>query len=243
MSALLTVNNLQAGYGGSVVLESVSFIVLDGEGVCLLGPNGAGKTTTLSVLSGLIGAISGTVRFRGEDLLAMPPSERVAKGLVLCPEGRRVFPNLTVEENLLLGSFTPHARVDRRQTLSEVCDLFPILAERRQQYAGHMSGGEQQMLAIGRALMSKPSLLMLDEPSLGLSPKMVHVVFSAIRKISSGNISLLLVEQNTRAALSAVERGYLLSGGRIAHEASAADLKSSAHVQSAFLGLKAETGA
>jgi branched-chain amino acid transport system ATP-binding protein len=243
MTALLTVDNLQAGYGGSVVLESVSFNVQDGEGVCLLGPNGAGKTTTLAVLSGLIGAISGTVRFNGEDLLAMPPSDRVAKGLVLCPEGRRVFPNLTVEENLLLGSFTPHARADRRKTLTEVCDLFPILAERRQQYAGHMSGGEQQMLAIGRALMSKPRLLMLDEPSLGLSPKMVHVVFNAIRKISVGNISLLLVEQNTRAALSAVERGYLLSGGRIAHEASAADLKSSAHVQSAFLGLKAETGA
>lgn len=238
--ALLTVDNLQAGYDGSVVLEGVSFSVSDGESVCLLGANGVGKTTTLAVLAGLISPTGGGVRFNDENLLAMRPSERVAKGLVLCPEGRRVFPNLTVEENLLLGSFTPRARASRRRVLAEVSELFPILAERRHQYAGYLSGGEQQMLAIGRALMSKPRLLMLDEPSLGLSPKMVHLVFSAIRRISRDKISLLLVEQNMRAALSAVERGYLLSGGRIAYEASAADLKSSSYVQNAFLGLEAE---
>ena len=241
MTPLLDVKSLSAGYGGSVVLENVSFAIRRGEGVCLLGPNGAGKTTTLSVLSGLINAAGGQVVFDGEDLLAMPPSERVAKGLVLSPEGRKVFPNLTVRENLVLGSFTHHARPFRTQTLDEVCSLFPILAERRSQYAGLLSGGEQQMLAIGRALMSKPRLLMLDEPSLGLSPKMVHIVFSAIRRIAESDISLLVVEQNTRAALSVADRGYLLVGGSVAHEAAAEDLKSSRQLQKAFFGTGHET--
>jgi branched-chain amino acid transport system ATP-binding protein len=178
------------------------------------------------------------VIYDGMDLLAMPSHERVRAGVVLSPEGRKVFPNLTVEENLYLGSFNTSARPLRRQKLDQAYTLFPRLAERRGQSAGLMSGGEQQMLALGRALMANPRLLMLDEPSLGLSPKLVQVVFEAIGTIAKSDITILLVEQNTHAALSVAKRGYVMASGRIVHAGEAAALRQSAEVREAFIGGK-----
>jgi branched-chain amino acid transport system ATP-binding protein len=236
MTALLSVTGLSAGYGGSEVLGDVSFEVERGEVVCLLGANGAGKTTAMSVITGLLNAAAGSMRFDGRDLLAMRPHQRVAAGISLCPEGRQVFPNLTVEENLLLGSFHRAARAGRAERLGQAYALFPQLADRRRQLAGSLSGGEQQMLAISRALMAGPRLLLLDEPSLGLSPKMVLTVFEAIRAIARSAISILLVEQNTQAALSVATRGYVLRGGRIVHADTRAGLRESRIVQDAFFG-------
>jgi len=239
MTALLSISGLHAGYGDSSVLQGLEFELHKGEVVCLLGANGAGKTTIMGVLSGLIDASSGRIRYDGMDLLAMPSHKRVAAGIALSPEGRKVFPNLTVAENLVLGSFNVSARVDRQRTLEQVYTLFPRLAERRAQCAGLMSGGEQQMLALGRALMAKPRLLLLDEPSLGLSPKMVQVVFEAIRAIASGELTIFLVEQNTHAALSVASRGYVMSTGRIVHAGATHDLRHSAEVRDAFIGGRA----
>ena len=236
MSPLLSMRNVKAGYAGALALENISIDVNEGEVVCLLGANGAGKTTVMAVLTGLIPAMAGQVTFDGRDLLAMPSYERVKAGLALSPEGRKVFPNLTVHENLMLGSYNQRARAGRVAKLDEVFHLFPRLVERRDQKAGLMSGGEQQMLAIGRAMMANPRLLLLDEPSLGLAPKIVQLVFSAIRQIARGNTTILLVEQNTRAALSVANRGYVISGGNIVFAASAKELKSSALVQEAFIG-------
>ncbi len=238
MSAILSVSNLHAGYGESSVLQGLSFELQPGEVVCLLGANGAGKTTTMAVLSGLIEAKSGSVSYDGRDLLAMPSHERVAAGLSLSPEGRKVFPNLTVEENLVLGSFNAKARASRAAKLEEVYELFPRLSERRVQAAGLMSGGEQQMLALGRAIMACPRLLLLDEPSLGLAPMIVQTVFEAIRKIAATNITIFLVEQNTQAALSVASRGYVMASGRIVHAGAAADLRQSTEVRDAFIGGK-----
>jgi branched-chain amino acid transport system ATP-binding protein len=236
MSAFLAVNDLRAGYGESSVLQGLTFELNRGEVVCLLGANGAGKTTTMAVLSGLLDASGGSVQYDGKDLLAMPSHERVQNGVALSPEGRKVFPNLTVEENLYLGSFNVNARAGRQQKLEEVYELFPRLSERRRQSSGLMSGGEQQMLALGRALMSNPRLLLLDEPSLGLSPKLVQVVFEAVRKIAVTKITILLVEQNTQAALSVASRGYVMSAGRIIHAGSSKELQQSSAVREAFIG-------
>lgn len=238
MTAMLSVTNLHAGYGDSSVLQGLNFELQQGEVVCLLGANGAGKTTTMAVLSGLIEASAGSISYDGNDLLAMPSHDRVKAGLSLSPEGRKVFPNLTVAENLVLGSFNANARAGRSAKLDEVYSLFPRLAERRAQSAGLMSGGEQQMLALGRAIMANPRLLLLDEPSLGLAPMIVQTVFEAIRKIAATNITIFLVEQNTHAALSVASRGYVMSAGRIVHAGSAADLSQSAEVRDAFIGGK-----
>ncbi len=243
MSALLQVSGIYAGYGESTVLQGLDFELNAGEVICLLGANGAGKTTTMGVLSGLVDARAGHIRYEGRDLLAMPPHERVKAGIALSPEGRKVFPNLTVEENLVLGSFNVNARAGRAQKLAEVYDLFPRLAERRTQSSGLMSGGEQQMLALGRALMSSPRLLLLDEPSLGLAPKIVQIVFEAIRKIASSDLSILLVEQNTHAALSVATRGYVMSAGRIVYSGDTADLRRSPEVRDAFIGGKSARAA
>jgi branched-chain amino acid transport system ATP-binding protein len=240
VSALLEVRHLRAGYGDSVVLDDVSFEVNAGEVACLLGANGAGKTTTMAVLTGLLRPSGGTVKFNDADLLSMRPHRRVSAGLTLCPEGRQVFPNLTVIDNLLLGSYNKSARAKRSDRLEWVFSLFPRLHERQAQHAGHMSGGEQQMLALGRALMACPSLLLLDEPSLGLAPKIVSDVFQAIATIAKTGISILLVEQNTVAALSISDRGYVLSGGRIAASDNAKDLARSAVVREAFMGKSEE---
>jgi len=236
MTPLLSIRGLTAGYGESIVLHDLSLEVGDGQVVCLLGANGAGKTTTMSVLSGLIDSVAGEIIYDGTDLTKMRPDQRVAAGIVLAPEGRKVFPDLTVEENLLLGSYNRRARRLRSQKFPEIYDLFPILRERRKQRAGLMSGGEQQMLALGRALMANPRLLLLDEPSLGLAPKLVLNVFDKIRLIAQSRISILLVEQNAQAALSVAACGYVLSTGRIAHQDTADRLRNSKEMQEAFIG-------
>lgn len=236
MNPLLSIKGLRAGYAGAVALQDISVDVHQGEVVCLLGANGAGKTTTMAVLTGLIGSMAGEVTFDDRDLLKMPSHDRVEAGLALSPEGRKVFPNLTVYDNLILGSYNKRAREGRAQKLDEVFSLFPRLVERRDQRAGLMSGGEQQMLAIGRAMMANPRLLLLDEPSLGLAPMIVQTVFAAIRQIARSNTTILLVEQNTRAALSVANRGYVISSGRIVYTADAKGLKESALVQEAFIG-------
>ena len=238
MTPFLSVSNLHAGYGESSILQGLEVALNKGEVVCLLGANGAGKTTTMAVLSGLLEASAGRVLYDGMELLAMPSHERVKAGVVLSPEGRKVFPNMTVEENLVLGSFNANARANRQRKLDETYSLFPRLAERRKQSAGLMSGGEQQMLAIGRALMAKPRLLLLDEPSLGLAPKMVQVVVDAIRVIAATDITILLVEQNTQAALSVATRGYVMAAGRIVYAGGTEELRQSPEVRDAFIGGK-----
>lgn len=236
MTALLTLKDVRAGYGGSVVLDGLSLQINEGEVACLLGSNGAGKTTTTRVICGLVKPTSGEVSFCGQDIVRVPAHERVNEGICLSPEGRQVFPDMTVRENLVLGSYCKRARVDRTKTLEEVFSIFPRLHERQSQKAGLMSGGEQQMLAIGRALMGKPRLLMLDEPSLGLAPKLVMDVYEAVSKTARLGISILIVEQNAEVALAAADRGYVLANGHIAASGSAAELRGSKLVQEAFLG-------
>jgi branched-chain amino acid transport system ATP-binding protein len=233
---ILRLDDIQAGYDDSIVVDGLSLVVEQGEVVCLLGANGAGKTTTMRVVTGLIPLRAGKIIYNGEDISQMPPHQRVTAGICLSPEGRQVFPDLTVMENLSLGSFNRRARPARKQSLEQVFTLFPKLHERREQAAGLMSGGEQQMLAIGRALMGQPKLLALDEPSLGLSPKMVSAVFEAVQTVARSGITILLVEQNTRAALAIARRGYVLSAGRVVHEGSAAELAGSETIQKAFVG-------
>jgi branched-chain amino acid transport system ATP-binding protein len=236
MTTLLNVEGLRAGYQDSIVLQDISLSVNEGEVVALLGANGSGKTTTMRALTGLIRPFGGTITFAGQDLLAVEPHKRVDLGIALCPEGRQVFPNISVEENLFLGSFCKRSRPDRKQTLDSVYSLFPKLAERREQKAGLMSGGEQQMLAVGRALMSKPTMLLLDEPSLGLSPKMVQILFGAIGQVARSGISILLVEQNAQAAFAVASRGYAISMGRVTASGTITELTKSGALQSSFLG-------
>jgi branched-chain amino acid transport system ATP-binding protein len=233
---ILRLDNVRAGYEDSVVIDGLSLEIEQGEVVCLLGANGAGKTTTMRAVTGLIPLLAGTIIYDGRDISQMPPHERVTAGICLSPEGRQVFPDLTVMENLSLGSFNRRARPNRKESLDRVFTLFPKLGERREQAAGLMSGGEQQMLAIGRALMGQPKLLALDEPSLGLSPKMVSTVFEAVQTIARSGITILLVEQNARAALTVAQRGYVLSAGRVVHEGLADDLMESESIQKAFVG-------
>jgi branched-chain amino acid transport system ATP-binding protein len=236
MTALLSLSNIRAGYGESLVLQDLSLEVGEGEVVCLLGANGAGKTTTTRVVAGLMRPWNGEIRFAGRNVADVPGHLRVALGIGLSPEGRQIFPDMTVHENLLLGSYTPRARRERPRAMEQALALFPRLHERLRQKAGLMSGGEQQMLAIARALMSRPRLLMLDEPSLGLGPRVVMDVYAAVAETARSGISILLVEQNAEAALSAADRGYVLAHGSIAASGSAAVLRDSALVQQAFLG-------
>ena len=235
MTELLSLSNIRAGYGESVVLQDLSLVVREGEMVCLIGANGSGKTTTTRVLTGLLKPWGGQVAFAGTPIDKVAAHHRVELGVSLAPEGRQVFPNLTVNENLLLGSYSRRARPQRKRTLADVYELFPILASRRMQKAGLMSGGEQQMLAIARALMARPKLLVLDEPSLGLAPKIIVDVYRAIVQTAEQGVSILFVEQNVRAALSIAHRGYVLANGRIAFAGSAAELRNSKLVQEAFL--------
>ncbi len=238
MTTMLAVRDLHAGYDESSVLQGLNFELKKGEVVCLLGANGAGKTTTMAVLSGLVDASSGSVTYDGQDLLAMPSHRRVEAGLSLSPEGRQGLPepHRRGESGSRIVQFQGARR--SRARLEEVYTLFPRLAERRVQSAGLMSGGEQQMLALGRAIMAKPRLLLLDEPSLGLAPMIVQAVFEAIRKIAATDITIFLVEQNTHAALSIASRGYVMSAGRIVHAGSAAELRQSPEVRDAFIGGK-----
>jgi branched-chain amino acid transport system ATP-binding protein len=234
--ALLEIHNLVARYGRITALSDVSLTVDEGEVVTLIGANGAGKTTTLRAISGLVRAASGTIRFAGRDITRVAPSEIVRAGIGHSPEGRRVFPRMTVRENLELGAYTRRAKHEIAADTERVLTIFPRLKERYAQKAGTMSGGEQQMLAIGRALMSRPRLLLLDEPSLGLSPILVQTIFEVIRDISARGTTILLIEQNARQALAVASRGYVLEVGRIAHQGAAADLAASEEVRAAYLG-------
>jgi len=234
--ALLEVTNLVARYGRITALSDVSLTVDEGEVVTLIGANGAGKTTTLRTISGLVRPAGGTIRFDGRDITRLAPNEIVRAGIGHSPEGRRVFPRMTVRENLELGAYTRRVKEEIAADTERVLGIFPRLRERYAQKAGTMSGGEQQMLAIARALMSRPRLLLLDEPSLGLSPKLVQTIFEVIRDISARGTTILLIEQNARQALAVASRGYVLEVGRIAHQGAAADLAASEAVRAAYLG-------
>jgi len=236
MKPLLEVRDLDFAYGDVQVLRGVSLSVNAGEIVTLVGSNGAGKSTTLRNVSRLLRPRSGTIAFEGHDLTRLSSHEVVELGVVQVPEGRRVFPEMTVLENLRMGSYVKSTRADRKQNLDRGLTLFPRLRERIGQLAGTLSGGEQQMLAIARGLMAKPRLLLLDEPSLGLSPLLVQTIFETIRQINAQGISVLLVEQNVYQSLRIAARGYVLETGRIALEGAGKDLLSNAQVKAAFLG-------
>jgi len=233
---MLKVENLKVAYGQAVVLHGVSLTIKDGEAIAVLGANGAGKSTLIKALMGWIRPAEGRIEFEGEDITLLPPWERAARGLAVVPEGRRVFPDLSVEENLRLGAYLEPNPVKFRERLSFVFSLFPILAERRHQKAGTLSGGEQQMLAIGRAVIREPRLLLVDEASMGLSPIVVEMVFKALSELHRGGVSLLLVEQNAHEALKIVQRGYVLENGRIVLEGTAEELRLNPKVQAAYLG-------
>ena len=234
---MLEIGEINAGYGDVQVLYEVSLNVNQGEVVALLGSNGAGKTTTLWTVSGLVKPASGNVTFDGRNLLQMPAHRLPDLGIAHVPQGRGVFQTINVEDNLLLGAFSGRAKADRKQTMEMVFSLFPRLRERRKQEARTLSGGEQQMLAIGRALMLKPRLLMLDEPSLGLAPVIVDAVFQRIAEIGKTGVAILLVEQNLAQALSIADRGYVLETGKITIQGTAAELQNNQYVKEAYLGL------
>ena len=233
---ILIVSGVHAGYGGTEVLHGLDLAVGQGEIIAILGSNGAGKSTLNRAISGLLPISRGSMIFEGRPLENEPPASIVARGLIHIPEGRRIFPNLTVQENLDLGSYR-RARARRAQNRRRVLALFPRLAQKQSQLAGTLSGGEQQMLAIGRALMAEPRLLILDEPSLGLSPLMVEQLFSLIRDINAEGIAVLLVEQNVMQSLELAQRAYVLENGAVVVEGSAADVRSNPALNRAYLGM------
>jgi branched-chain amino acid transport system ATP-binding protein len=228
---------VSASYGAVPAIGDISIDVGEGEAVGLLGANGAGKSTTLRAISGLMRLTAGTITFLGANITALPPYKVAELGIAHVPEGRQVFPEMTVQENLEIGAYVPRAKADRGRTLDLVFGIFPVLAERRRQLAGTMSGGEQQMLAVGRGLMLKPRLLMLDEPSLGLAPVMTDITFQKIQEIHAMGTAILLVEQNVARALTLVQRAYVLESGRIIMRGSSADLANNKQVQAAYLGI------
>jgi branched-chain amino acid transport system ATP-binding protein len=234
---MLALSGASAGYGPVMAISRVSLSVAEGESVGLLGANGAGKSTVLRAISGLVKLRSGSVSFDGASIASLPPYKIAACGIAHVPEGRRVFPEMTVQENLEMGAYIPKAKAERRDTLELVFSIFPRLAQRRRQLAGTMSGGEQQMVAIGRGLMLKPRLLMLDEPSLGLAPVVIDSTFDAIQKIHALGMSILLVEQNASRALTLVQRAYVLERGEIAMQDTAASLANNERMRSAYLGI------
>jgi branched-chain amino acid transport system ATP-binding protein len=234
---MLEIGAVDAGYSGFQALFGVSLEVRAGEAVAVIGPNGAGKTTLMRVISGLIRPNRGSISFEGVDLLATPAHRIVDLGIAHVPENRRLFPRMTVEDNLRMGAYMPRARARFRQRLEFVYELFPRLHERRRQFAGTLSGGEQQMCAIGRALMSEPRLLLLDEPSAGLAPVIVQQVFALVERIRASGLTVLIVEQNVRQVLRVVDRAYLLEAGSIRSSGPAAELLASATIQEAYLGV------
>jgi branched-chain amino acid transport system ATP-binding protein len=235
--SLLELAGVTAGYGAFTALWDVALRVERGEAVAVVGPNGAGKTTLLRVISGVLPVRAGTLTFDGAALAGHPAHDIVAHGIAHVPEGRRLFPMLSVAENLKMGAYLSSARARYRETLERVYALFPVLAERKTQRAGSLSGGEQQMLAIGRALMSQPRLILLDEPSMGLAPVMVLRLFDLIRRIRAEGYTILVVEQNVRQVLKLVDRAYLLEVGRIKMEGRAAELAEQDFVRKAYVGL------
>ncbi|MBP0441155.1 ABC transporter ATP-binding protein [Tianweitania sediminis] len=238
MSAMLQVRDLVAGYGQAVVLEHVDFTVKRGEVVAVVGANGAGKTTLLNTIAGVLQPFSGSITFDGTDITKTPAHALPKQGLVLVPEGGRLFPFMTVEENLEMGGFSRRKASDFADSLEEVMQLFPILKQRRAQFAGHLSGGERQMCAVARAVMSRPKMIMLDEPSVGLSPKMVGEVFSLVENLArTKGITVVLVEQNVQEALEVSDRAYVLDHGRFVRNGSSAELGGDPAIQAAYMGL------
>jgi branched-chain amino acid transport system ATP-binding protein len=237
MSTLLRVDGIEVGYGDLTAVRDVSLEVREGEAVALIGANGAGKTTTLRAVSGLLPLRRGRIEFEGQRLDGLGPAEIVARGIAHVPEGRQLFPTMTVRENLELGARTRAARGSRAETLERVFELFPRLRERGAQLAGTLSGGEQQMCAIGRGLMARPRLLMLDEPSLGLAPVLVKAIFEDLGRINGQGLAVLLVEQNVLRSLHLAHRGYVLENGRMTLSGPRDDLLASRHIKQAYLGL------
>jgi len=235
--ALLEVAGLCAGYGDVPVLKGIDLSIPAGSITALIGANGAGKTTLLRAISGIIHAEAGTIRYDGIDIVGMPPHDIVRAGLVQVPEGRRLFPDMTVLENLLVGSSSPVARPKRDENLAMVLDLFPKVRERSAQLAGTLSGGEQQMVAIARALMASPRLLLLDETSLGLAPIVVDEIFVAVRRLAAQGLTILVVEQNTALALEVADQGYVLEQGQFAIQGAASSLMTDPRVKQAYLGI------
>lgn len=235
---MLKVEGLNIGYGDVQVVWDLSFEVNEGETVAIIGANGAGKTTTLKTLAGLQKSISGTIMFDGKDLVGKDTPTINEAGLVLVPEGRQIFPGMTVEENLLLGAYLKHAKGTRQQTLAQMYEMFPRLKERRGQKAGTLSGGEQQMLTVSRGLMSLPKILMLDEPSLGLAPKVVDLIFDSLHILRTKfNLTTLIVEQDVRKALRFADRAYVMANGRIVKEGPSAELLENPDIKKAYLGI------
>lgn len=236
MAALLDVKDLRAGYGVIEVLKGISIHVDPGEIVCVIGANGAGKTTTLSCISGIVKTRAGSIQFAGNDLSRVPAHDIVRLGLAQSPEGRKIFPRLTVLENLQMGAFTRNDEAGIKQDIEKAYHYFPILKDRHKQLGGTLSGGEQQMLAIARALMARPKLLLLDEPSLGLAPMIVVKIFQVIRELNKEGMSVLLVEQNARMALKLAHRGYVMETGSIIFSDRAEVLLNDPRIQAAYLG-------
>ncbi|MCX7176689.1 MAG: ABC transporter ATP-binding protein [Proteobacteria bacterium] len=235
---MLAVMDLQVHYGGIAAVKGVSFAVEKGETVALIGANGAGKTSTLKALARLLAGYvtTGSIRLAGEEISTLAPHQLIGKGLALVPEGRGVFARLSVAENLTMGAYSRHDKSEIAADLAHIYDLLPRLKERQRQLAGTLSGGEQQMLALGRALMGRPSLLLLDEPSMGLAPLMVQKVFETIRAVAATGVTILLVEQNAKLALETAGRGYVMESGRITLADSAAGLLADPRVRQAYLG-------
>jgi branched-chain amino acid transport system ATP-binding protein len=238
--SLLTVSNLQVSYGGIEALKGISFDVEKGQIVTLIGANGAGKSTTLRAISGLVPIKAGAINFDGRDITSLDTSRLVSEGIVMVPEGRRVFANLTVLENLKIGAYLRKDPQEVARTIDYVYERFPRLKERHWQLAGTLSGGEQQMLAVGRALMARPRLLMMDEPSLGLAPLVVRDIFAIIKMLAQEGITILLIEQNANAALRAADSAYVLETGRITLSGTGTELLNNQSVRDAYLGQKRE---
>jgi len=234
---MLELKGVSASYGSVPAIAGVTISIGEGEAVGLLGANGAGKSTTLRAISSLIKLTAGNVTFAGVNLATLPPHRIPELGIAHVPEGRQVFPEMTVQENLEIGAYVPKAKAERARTMELVYGIFPRLADRKKQLAGTMSGGEQQMLAVGRGLMLKPRLLMLDEPSLGLAPVMTDVTFEKIGEIHKMGTAILLVEQNVSRALALVQRAYVLESGRVTLQGSSAELAGNREVQAAYLGI------
>jgi branched-chain amino acid transport system ATP-binding protein len=235
--ALLEIVGLCAGYGDVPVLRGVNLSIAAGSITALIGANGAGKTTLLRAISGIIPSDAGTIHYDGQDIVGMPPHDIVRAGLVQVPEGRRLFPEMTVHENLLVGSSSPAARRKRDRNLAVVFELFPKVRERQSQLAGTLSGGEQQMVAIARSLMASPRLLLLDETSLGLAPIVVDEIFVAVRRLAAQGLTILVVEQNTALALEVADHGYVLEQGHFAIQGVASSLAADPRVRQAYLGI------
>ncbi len=234
---MLEVDSISVAYGDVPVIFDLSFQVEEGRIVTLLGSNGAGKTTTVNTISGLLRPTGGDIRYHNESILGLPPHQRVARGIVQVPEGRMLFPGMTVRQNLKMGAYLPPHRARMVERMAWVCELFPRLAERMGQQAGTLSGGEQQMLAIGRGLMAFPKLLLLDEPSIGLAPKLVEEMFRVVGEINRAGVSVLLIEQNAIRALQCADHAYVLEQGHLAQHGASRSLLNDENIKTAYLGL------